>query len=599
MFALLYILAWLNEILDLPHLLLGAPRTPVNWREATIETIFITAAGLFTVSRLIRDATRRARTEEALRESEERLRAVFEGARDAIFIKDREGHYTLANVACASLFGLTTDEMVGKTDFDLFPPDVAWHIQEKIDRKVLERGEVVAVEDTKPTAGVVRTFHVVKVPLRGANGEIAGLCGIARDITGRKRAEEALRRRNRELALLNRASQALTSTLDLDQVLVTVLEEVCRLLNVIACSVWLTDPVTNELVCRQATGPQSEIVRGWRLAPGEGLAGWVASSGESLIVPDTQADERHFKGVDQKTGLPLRSILTVPLRVKNGVIGVLQVVDTEADRFESTDLTMLQLLATSAGIAIDNARLVEAMHQHTLELQARNEDLDAFAHTVAHGLKNPVALILGLAEALEADYATAPDEELRRYLHTIARNGRKMSSIIDELLVLAEVRKMEAVVEPLEMAGIVAEALQRLARMIDERQAEIILPDTWPMALGYTTWIEEVWVNYLSNAIKYGGQPPRVELGATVQADGNVCFWVRDNGDGIPPQEQARLFTPFTRLDRTRAQGHGLGLSIVQHIVEKLGGQVGLESEVGKGSVFTFTLPGCSQPDQA
>jgi len=297
--------------------------------------------------------------------------------------------------------------------------------------------------------------------------------------------------------------------------------------------------------------------------------------------------------------LALRSILTVPLRVKNGVIGVLQVVDTEADRFESTDLTMLQLLATSAGIAIDNARLVEAMHQHTLELQARNEDLDAFAHTVAHGLKNPLALILGFAEALEADYATAPDEELRRYLHTIARNGHKMSNIIDALLVLAEVRKMEAVVEPLEMAGIVAEARQRLAYVIDERQAEIILPDTWPTALGYTLWIEEVWVNYLSNAIKYGGQPPRVELGATVQADGNVCFWVRDNGDGMPPQEQARLFTPFTRLDRTRAQGHGLGLSIVQHIVEKLSGQVGLESEVGKGSVFTFTLPGCSQPDQA
>ncbi|MCK4449343.1 MAG: HAMP domain-containing histidine kinase, partial [Anaerolineae bacterium] len=109
---------------------------------------------------------------------------------------------------------------------------------------------------------------------------------------------------------------------------------------------------------------------------------------------------------------------------------------------------------------------------------------------------------------------------------------------------------------------------------------------------GYPLWVEEVWANYLSNAIKYGGQPPRVELGATVQADGYVCFWVRDNGDGIPPEERAHLFTPFTRLDRTRAQGHGLGLSIVRRIVEKLGGQVGVESEMGRGSVFTFTLPG-------
>ncbi len=112
------------------------------------------------------------------------------------------------------------------------------------------------------------------------------------------------------------------------------------------------------------------------------------------------------------------------------------------------------------------------------------------------------------------------------------------------------------------------------------------------MALGYGPWVEEVWANYLSNAIQYGGRPPRVELGATEQADGMVRFWVRDNGPGLTPEEQARLFTPFTRLDQVRAKGHGLGLSIVRRIVEKLGGQVGVESEVGRGSVFTFTLPG-------
>jgi two-component system sensor histidine kinase/response regulator len=141
------------------------------------------------------------------------------------------------------------------------------------------------------------------------------------------------------------------------------------------------------------------------------------------------------------------------------------------------------------------------------------------------------------------------------------------------------------------MASIVAEAQQRLAHMIEEHQAEIILPDTWPVALGHGPWVEEVWVNYLNNAIKYGGQPPHVELGATKQPDGMVRFWVRDNGPGLRPEEQARLFTPFTRLDQVRTKGHGLGLSIVGRIVEKLGGQVGVESEVGRGSVFTFTLP--------
>jgi PAS domain S-box-containing protein len=162
-----------------------------------------------------------------------------------------------------------------------------------------------------------------------------------------------------------------SSTLELDQVLVTVLEEVRRLLAVAACSIWLIDPETDELICRQATGPQNEIVRGWRLAPGKGIAGWVAHHGESLIVPDTRTDERHYKGVDRETGLALCSILSVPLRVVEKVIGVLQVVDTEVDRFDTADLAFVEPLAAAAAIAIENAQL----HQQTERLRAFNENI--------------------------------------------------------------------------------------------------------------------------------------------------------------------------------------------------------------------------------
>ena len=116
------------------------------------------------------------------------------------------------------------------------------------------------------------------------------------ELAERRATEQMLERRNRELALVNQASQALNATLDLDQVLVTVLEGARSLMDVIASSIWLTEPPTNGLVCRQATGPHKEVVRGWRLAPGEGIAGWVAHHGESLIVPDTWADEYRFKG---------------------------------------------------------------------------------------------------------------------------------------------------------------------------------------------------------------------------------------------------------------------------------------------------------------
>jgi diguanylate cyclase (GGDEF)-like protein/PAS domain S-box-containing protein len=143
------------------------------------------------LERSIRYAIERFLAEEALRESEERLRAIFESAQDAIFTKDLEGRYTRVNAACASLFGLTLDEMRGQTDFDLFPPEVARHTQE-IDRAVLGRGEATLIEDTKPIADARHTFHVSKVPLRDASGNIVGLAGIARDITERVRMEEQL-----------------------------------------------------------------------------------------------------------------------------------------------------------------------------------------------------------------------------------------------------------------------------------------------------------------------------------------------------------------------------------------------------------------------
>jgi signal transduction histidine kinase len=112
--------------------------------------------------------------------------------------------------------------------------------------------------------------------------------------------------------------------------------------------------------------------------------------------------------------------------------------------------------------------------------------------------------------------------------------------------------------------------------------------------MGYAQWVEEVWANYISNAIKYGGTPPRIELGAEQQPDGSVRYWVHDNGVGLSQEAITQLFTAFTRLDKVRATGHGLGLSIVKRIVEKLNGTVDIQSEgaPGQGSIFSFTLPG-------
>jgi signal transduction histidine kinase len=400
----------------------------------------------------------------------------------------------------------------------------------------------------------------------------------------------AERLQQRKMEHLIEAGGLLLSTLDLDRVLQRVMRIAMVEMGTEGASVWLRDS-SDGLECRAAAGEGTERLVGIRLGHGQGIAGWVLQHQQSLLVPDAQADPRLHREVDEQTEFHTRGLIAVPLLVRGTSIGVLEAANKKREPFSPADLAWMEVLAPLAASAIANAWLFQALRQRTVQLQARNEELDAFANTVAHDLKSPLSSIIGYSEALEDAHSEIPGEELSRYLHTIAQGGRKINNIINALLLLGRVQKAEVELTPLDMASIVAEAIQRQASMIKEHQAEIVLPETWPLALGHGPWVEEVWANYLSNALKYGGQPPRVELGAAAQADGRVRFWVRDNGPGLAPEAQAQLFTPFTRLDQGRAEGHGLGLSIVQRIVDKLGGQVGVESEVGRGSVFTFTLP--------
>lgn len=322
-------------------------------------------------------------------------------------------------------------------------------------------------------------------------------------------------------------------------------------------------------------------------------------------------------GLESYLGLPIRDV------AGQKILGHLAVLDDRPMHRESYEISILQIFAARAGAELERKRALEALqHAHdeleqrvearTAELRATNRqleqeifqrrqaqteqaqliaELDAFAHTVAHDLKNPLSIVAAHVQLLKEDWSTS--EERQNAVQAIARGARKMDIIISELLLLAQMRNKDVVLKPLDMARIVNHALQRLDLLIIEHQATIIVPDEWPTALGHAPWVEEVWENYLSNAIRYGGKPPRVEMGATIQADEMLCFWVQDNGVGLTQPEQADLFVPFTQHGRGGRSGHGLGLSIVQRIVEKLGGRVGVKSEgvSGKGSLFWFTLP--------
>ncbi len=233
---------------------------------------------------------------------------------------------------------------------------------------------------------------------------------------------------------------------------------------------------------------------------------------------------------------------------------------------------------------------------HVRALQEREQlihDLDAFAHMVAHDIKNPVGTVVTAANLLANEYEDLPREEIKMLAQVFQRAGDKAENIISNLLVLAGVQKMQLLdLSPLNMEAIITEALRQLEQPISRSEAQIHQPDRWPAALGHESWVEQVWVNYISNAIKYGGRPPEITLGADkLTVEGRVRFWVQDNGDGLDDIEVQRIFEPFTRLTEMHITGYGVGLSIVKRIVERLGGEVGVDCGDGKGCRFYFTLP--------
>jgi signal transduction histidine kinase len=206
---------------------------------------------------------------------------------------------------------------------------------------------------------------------------------------------------------------------------------------------------------------------------------------------------------------------------------------------------------------------------------------------------------------IESYYERLSPEEIYEHLASLIKTGERMSTIIESLLLLSRVYQLEDVaVDILDMETYVDEAIEQVTSGLSlALEVEIDMPEAWPWVVGYGPWIAEVWVNYITNAIKYGGVPPYIELGfdATFDADRTdadqtgapqeIRFWVRDEGPGLTEEQQQHLFKPFVRLNPAQADGSGLGLTIVKQIVEKLGGRVGVESEPGAGCTFWFTLP--------
>ncbi|MBP7687137.1 MAG: PAS domain S-box protein [Thermoflexales bacterium] len=519
-------------------------RVPVEITETRLSG---QEAGL--VLAIVRDITGRKRIEQTLRESEERFRLAFQAAAIGKALVSTTGQFLQVNSALCQMLAYSAEELQAKTFSEVtHPADVALG-QDYFRRTLAGELDSVSFEKRYLRRDGTPIWVIVSSSLiRDAQGQPSHFISEMQDISERKLAELALRDSE---------------------------EKYRQLFELESDALFLIDNSTGQIIEANSAATT--------------LYGYTHAELLALRNTDLSAEpERTRQAMAEHSQLvPTRwhrrrdgSIFPVEITARH-----LMWHDRPTHIAAIRDITARQQAEQAL---LDHNRELAALNT---ELQTRNEDLDAFAHTVAHDLKNPLHLVVGYAETLVEAGAELSGDEQAEALSNVARNARKMNNIIDELLLLAEVRKTQVVLRPLDLARILSDTQQRLTDLIIDNHAEIKLPATWPIVLGYAPWVEEVWVNYLSNAIKYGGQPPRIELGADVLSDNVVRLWVRDNGQGLPSEVHGRLFSPFTRLDQIRARGHGLGLSIVRRIVEKMGGQVGVQSgEPGTGSLFYFTL---------
>ncbi len=388
-----------------------------------------------------------------------------------------------------------------------------------------------------------------------------------------------LRNRLDRLESLLVLSRVLTSTLDLPTLLDLIVNSARELTDSEASSILLLDGKSGELYFEAASGGAESIKR--VVVPlDSSIAGWVCRSGMPLLIADTSQDQRFYKQADVESSYTTRSILAVPLKVKDKIIGCLEAVNKKiGGTFGTDDTETLTTLAAQAAVAIQNARLFEQS--------------DQIAEMV-HELRTPLTGIVAYSELLM--HPSIKPEMIADSVRTIHEEATRLAHFINDFLDLARLESGRARIayQPVDIGRLVHEVVVLMRPQAAERNLMLTdqISSNLPMVKGDAQRLKQVLINLASNAIKYNREGGQVSICVDVK-DNRLCVQVRDTGRGIAADALPHLFEKFYRVPDTEgwAQGTGLGLSIVRQLIEAHGGRIEVESQVGVGTTMTIMLP--------
>ena len=405
-----------------------------------------------------------------------------------------------------------------------------------------------------------------------------------------------------ELTALGSVSQAVSSTLDLETVLATIVSHAVQLSGTDCGVIYEYDEAKEEFHLRASHRMEEEVVESLRAAPirlGDGATGRAATTRAPIQVPDI-SDQREYTGTRVRptlTRLGYRSLLSVPLLREQQIMGGLTVWRRQSGEFKSEVINLLQTFATQSVLAIQNARLFREIEDKSRQIEAANRHKSEFLANMSHELRTPLNAIIGFSEVLGERLFGELNEKQAEYTDDILSSGRHLLSLINEILDLS---KVEAGRMELEVAAFdLPLAIDNARTFVRERATkhginlDVTIDERLGEFMGDERKIKQILLNLLSNAVKFTPEGGRIGIEAR-QADGVVEISVSDTGVGIAPEDQPKIFEEFRQVGSDyshKVEGTGLGLTLAKKFVELHGGRIWVESEVGKGSKFTFTLP--------
>ncbi len=408
--------------------------------------------------------------------------------------------------------------------------------------------------------------------------------GKLRDLEGRQS----------QLLRLVELSVILNSTLDLDELLQQITATATELLDCEASSILLYDEKNPRLYFAAATGSDSAELAKIPVPIEGSLAGTIFRTNQPMILNNVEQDPRHYSLVADKVKFQTRTLLGVPMPIKDRTVGVLEAINKRDGEFKERDVAVLSVTAAHAAIAINNARLLKATQQALEKVRETNSIKSHFLALASHELRTPLGIIIGYATFLQEE----AKDELSDHAQQVLNAAAQMRSLLDQMnnLTLLQADEMEMRPQKIAMQDVLNFACDEIMYSAARRDLELTYafgddPIHVNVDQEKTTL---AFVNLLNNAIRFSPEGSQIVIGAKEQGD-DILAWVQDRGKGIPADKLQKVFEEFYQIEppNTRSYGGlGIGLTIAKGIIEIQGGKIWAESEgEGKGATFKVTLP--------